>query len=169
MNPPVQNLEGLRDIHLPDAISWWPPAIGWWILLAIIILAVIFVPKIIRHLKLVPLNKLAENNFNKLLATYRANNDARFFISNLSKLLRQISMSYFGRETVAQLTGEQWIEKLNSLVRGDYFSCEIAQLLIYAPYKQDIQQDLELLISATQNWITQLPPKSLKDTGEKDL
>ncbi|MBV1912177.1 MAG: DUF4381 domain-containing protein, partial [Cycloclasticus sp.] len=29
----------LRDIHLPDAITWWPPAIGWWLLLAVIIVA----------------------------------------------------------------------------------------------------------------------------------
>ena len=25
----------LRDIHLPEVISWWPLAIGWWILIAL--------------------------------------------------------------------------------------------------------------------------------------
>ena len=35
--------EQLRDIHLPEAVSWWPLAIGWWVLgfLAIIAIAVL--------------------------------------------------------------------------------------------------------------------------------
>ena len=24
----------LRDLHLPDAISWWPLAPGWWLAIA---------------------------------------------------------------------------------------------------------------------------------------
>ena len=26
----------LKDIHLPEAIGWWPLAPGWWILLLLI-------------------------------------------------------------------------------------------------------------------------------------
>ncbi|MDP7406676.1 MAG: DUF4381 domain-containing protein, partial [SAR324 cluster bacterium] len=25
-------LAALRDVHLPPAVSWWPPAPGWWII-----------------------------------------------------------------------------------------------------------------------------------------
>lgn len=38
---PQDPLSQLRDIHLPDPVSWWPPAPGWWIL-AIIVLTTLF-------------------------------------------------------------------------------------------------------------------------------
>ena len=25
----------LRDLHLPEAVSWWPLALGWWFVLAV--------------------------------------------------------------------------------------------------------------------------------------
>ena len=39
-------LAQLRDIHLPGPVESWPPAIGWWILLAIILLLVLAVFKL---------------------------------------------------------------------------------------------------------------------------
>ena len=30
----------LRDIHLPEPIGWWPPALGWWILALLVILTI---------------------------------------------------------------------------------------------------------------------------------
>ena len=29
----------LRDLHLPEAISWWPLAPGWWLLIAFAVAA----------------------------------------------------------------------------------------------------------------------------------
>jgi len=37
---PVPDI-AIRDIHLPDAISWWPLAPGWWGLLALIVIAIV--------------------------------------------------------------------------------------------------------------------------------
>ena len=32
-----ENAIPLRDLHLPDAIGWWPLAPGWWAALAIVV------------------------------------------------------------------------------------------------------------------------------------
>jgi len=36
-------LAQLRDIHIPDSVSWWPPAPGWWGLVVIIFVAMVLV------------------------------------------------------------------------------------------------------------------------------
>ena len=43
-------LTELRDIHLPATISWWPPAIGWW-LLSVIFAAILafFLNRLIKN------------------------------------------------------------------------------------------------------------------------
>jgi len=39
VTPPADPLQGLRDIHLPDPVSLWPLAPGWWAVLALALLA----------------------------------------------------------------------------------------------------------------------------------
>jgi hypothetical protein len=43
MNNPA--LEQLRDIHLPQAVHWWPPAPGWWIVAALILTLTIWLSR----------------------------------------------------------------------------------------------------------------------------
>ena len=43
MNNPA--LEQLRDIHLPQAVHWWPPAPGWWIVAAVVLALMIWLSR----------------------------------------------------------------------------------------------------------------------------
>ena len=46
MNNPT--LEQLRDIHLPEAVHWWPPAPGWWIVTTLVLALLIW---LVRYLQ----------------------------------------------------------------------------------------------------------------------
>ncbi len=157
MNLPNQHPASLRDIHLPDAVSWWPPAIGWWILLALIIVAIIFVPKLYRRITYTPLKKVAENTFKHIVAKYNRSHDNSGFINETSRFLRQTAMSYCGREEIAQLTGEQWVKALNNISGQTHFNDEIKQSLLNAPYQKNVTIDTEQLIQSVQNWLSDLP------------
>lgn len=156
---PQSSQDVLRDIHLPDAISWWPPAIGWWILLFLIILAIVFIPKIYRHLTFIPFNKVAISRFENIIISYNNDKNAKNLVIDTSKLLRQIAMTYYGREEVAHITGTKWIDVLNEMTEEIHFSDEIKQCLVSAPYQKDISIDSMQLINATKEWLSALPNK----------
>jgi len=158
MNPQLQNTVTLRDIHLPDAVSWWPPAIGWWIVAAVIIIAVITLPRLYRYLTFTPLHKVTRSAFDKISNDYQQHQDVSKLIQAISKLLRQISMTYHGREKVAHLTGEKWIDSLNELTTENFFTNKLKSILLYAPYQKNITVDANVLLDTTQNWINALPP-----------
>ena len=157
MNVPSQNTESLRDIHLPDAISWWPPAIGWWILLALIIAAIIFIPKLYRRMTYTPLNKVANKTYQNIIDEFKENNNDSAFIIATSQFLRQTAMSYCGRDEVAQLTGDKWIEALNNITEQDFFTDDLKQNLVSAPYQKNISIDAEHIINTVQSWLIKLP------------
>jgi len=160
MTPQLQDSMALRDIHLPDAVSWWPPAIGWWILLAVILLSIYFIPKLYRWLTFIPLHKVTNEAFLKIEDEYRQHQDNTQLAQSLSKLLRQISMTYHGREKVAHLTGEKWVDSLNTLTEKDYFSSELKNIIIHAPYQKNNNIDTTELLDVTQQWINALPKKA---------
>lgn len=157
MNIPAQNTDSLRDIHLPDAISWWPPAIGWWILLALVIAVFIFIPKLYRRVTYTSLNKVANITYQNIVDEFKENNNDSDFIIATSKFLRQTAMSYCGRDEVAQLTGDKWVQALNNITEHDYFTPDLKQSLVNAPYQKNISIDVEQLINAVQSWLNKLP------------
>lgn len=160
MNIPAQNTDSLRDIHLPDAISWWPPAIGWWILLALVIAAFIFIPKLYRRVTYTSLNKVANKTYQNIVDEFKENNNDSAFIIATSQFLRQTAMSYCGREDVAQLTGDIWVGALNDIIKQEHFTYDLKQSLVHAPYQKNNSIDTEKLINAVQSWLNKLPKQT---------
>ncbi len=150
----------LRDIHLPEAISIWPLAIGWWILPLFILLFTYIVYRLIKHKK--HKESLAYRNISllelkKIRTQYINNNDSRTLLRDISTLLRRIALSYLPREDIASLTGEQWIKQLNDLSAQTFFNQELAELLETGPYKAQNDFDQEELLNTCELWIQALP------------
>ncbi|VAW96372.1 hypothetical protein MNBD_GAMMA23-1755 [hydrothermal vent metagenome] len=171
LTPNLQNNSALRDIHLPDAVSWWPPAIGWWLLAGLIIITILLLPKLYRYIKSKPLNKLATEAYQKVINDYKKSPNNQQLLQALVKLLRQISMSYQGRDVSAHLTGDSWVKQLNALTERDYFDFDTQKLLTRAPYQKAAISniDVQSLISTTKNWIAALPKnKQRPSRGQAD-
>ena len=143
------NLPELRDIHLPDGVSAFPPAYGWWVILGGIIAVCLFlwIVAIIRKKskKLYALHLLQK--------IYSANNMASAV--EMSEILRRICVYKY--QNAATLFGQEWIDFLNQHCKTK-LQGNTAELLINAPYiphntKKYGADDVANLRLFCQKWI----------------
>src|SRR5512134_2522616 len=100
---PVADLP-LRDIHIPEAISWWPRAVGWWLILVLMPLLVGILYWLYQRLT----RKTALKTARKLLKALKNDPslDDLAKLVQLSALLRRVAISTDTRSQVAGLTGQ---------------------------------------------------------------
>lgn len=145
-------LAQLRDIHLPDPVSWWPPAPGWWVVtllaLAAISLGIFFIRKLwlrnrYRRAALRELHDLGTN----------PQNDQKELLKKLSTLLRRVAVQAYGRNEVAPLSGDRWLEFLDRTGQTNQFSQGAAKVLGSGLYQSTIEADMEQVRKLIQRWI----------------
>lgn len=164
MNPDIASLP-LRDIHLPDSVSWWPLAAGWWILLALIAIAIFtaYLYKARRAKRRLAREAMAQ--FGRLMEAYQSNHDSGQLVGALSALLRAVSISLFPRQDVAALTGKEWLQFLDQAVNGKTsgagarFDSELGQHLVTLPYNKTASiepQQLQNLLFLCRDWLRQV-------------
>jgi hypothetical protein len=153
----------LRDIHLPEAISWWPLASGWWLLLACLVLLAVIVFFIKKAHKSKQLNREVNIEIKKIKTQFRRTKNKYELAQSLSLLLRRSSISFYSEKDVAGLTGEQWLAFLdgttsetNSFSNAEKFQSKTGNALIVAPYlpkTNDFDFDAQALVRLCENWL----------------
>ncbi len=160
MDKPVLDL---KDIHLPEPISWWPLASGWWLLLTCLALlaVIVFFMKKSRQKK--QLNREINIEINKIKSQFYRTKNKYELAQSLSVLLRRSSISFYSEKDVAGLTGEQWLAFLddktttNSFSNAEKFQSKTGNALIVAPYlptTSDFDFDAKALLRLCENWLT---------------
>lgn len=143
----------LRDIHLPEAIFWFPPAIGWWCLLVLIPLFIFSAWWLFKRLT----RNTAIKSAKRLLVQIKADSSADDLqkLQQISMWLRRVSISTAPREQSAGLIGKAWLDYLDSSVQGTPFSEGIGQSLIDAQFRQTPPHDLDInaLITLCETWL----------------
>lgn len=125
----------LRDIHQPAAIAWWPPAIGWWALLSVLLFGLLmawwrFWPQWLRYQK----RKKWLATFVRLQQQAAHPKQAHKALMNVSKLLRKIAHKRFPEQAAGQLLGQDWLRFLNETSGEAIFQGEIGKALTVGPY-----------------------------------
>jgi len=132
----------LRDIHLPESLGWWPPAFGWWLLAILIPLLFVLIIWIYRRIT----RKTAIKTAKKRLIVIKKDDelDDRNKLIELSVLIRRVVISISSRNETASLTGQNWLEYLDSTVDGSPFTSGAGRSLADAHYQKIQPADLEI-------------------------
>lgn len=156
MNP---ELEALRDIRLPDPVSWWPPAPGWWLLLTLSGVAIWLWCRRPSQ-RLVPYRRRmlreARSELAQLRRSYRHHEDPARLARELSIWLRRVVIGVYPRERVAGVTGEEWLRLLDRPLGGNRFCTALGRVLVTAPYRRAVRADGEALLDLSEEWLLAL-------------
>ena len=153
-------LDQLKDIHLPPAITWWPPAPGWWLLAALIVGLLWWVLRFAlrRHRERL-FSRQAKRQVNALWSHYQKNRDATVLVKSLLILARQTAKSNPLHEQLATvptsdllaIVDEGSVSKLSNAV-------ELTQLhdLLYQPAPEELSRaQARQVFLCLRQWIRQ--------------
>lgn len=140
MNPNDVSSLPLRDIHLPGPIGWWPPAVGWWLLAALVLVGLaLYALRYYqsRH------RRAALKSLQRVRAALEQGVEPVVCLQNVSTVLRRFAMTAAARDRKAEptadpevpgLIGQRWLAYLDSRWQRDTFVSGAGRALLVAPY-----------------------------------
>ncbi len=150
MNP----LADLHDIHLPSAVSAWPPGPAYYACLAILIILLLLYLKKLQLKKQTAPKREALTRLNTIKMDYLAHHNAKESAAAVNALLKQLALLYYPRIDVASLHGEAWITFLETHSKQIDFK-SVENSLLNTPFNPHAKEDLTPLLDAANAWIQQ--------------
>lgn len=139
MNP----LDQLKDIHLPAAVGFWPPALIWWVLLfalfVVIGLCIWFYKR--QAWRRQAKQALAAIDWQQPQQAYR----------DANKLLKRICLQKISNQCT-QLSGEDWLHYLDDQVKHPIFMPKLRPFA-HILDEPNIHLDNDALKHAIDTWI----------------
>ena len=158
MNP-EDLLAQLRNLDTPAEISWWPPALGWWILASLIIAAIVlFITSSVRQYREGAAARSAKTSIDQAHQSYLARDASAqsrsIFLQEVNAVLKRLAANYEGSDRVAGLTGKAWRSYLAE-VAPELNATEL-EPFVSAIYEAQPQIDVDEVMFSANILINQL-------------
>jgi hypothetical protein len=158
-------LSDLADIHLPGAISFWPPAPGWWLLALLalglcVAIGLWFFRRWQQRQRLrVALQELtvAQQQWQQSGAVERGV-AALNLLHSCNSVLKRVALVHYPAAAVAALNGNAWLQFLDRTGATTAFTEGACKVLADGAYRRQWETDeatINALLSPVQQWITQ--------------
>lgn len=148
------SLQYLHDIVVPDPVSWWPPAPGWYgVLLLLLTVTIGMGARAVRRWQ----RNAYRREALALLDELADREPGADWMVHLAAILKRTALSAFPREQVAALSGAAWLQFLDQTGRTIAFSQGPGQLLADLTYARQplLPADASALLETVRAWIKQ--------------
>jgi hypothetical protein len=161
---PSDPLAQLRDIHLPEAVSWWPLAPGWWVLGALLVAGLAYTGHYFwQRYHAFTYRRQALRQIKKL-----PNNSQHQRITALFALLKRVAVSAYPELNLSSLNQAEFIDFLKQTTPKAGFNQLPAdwETIFYASNSEVPVELVDQLLLSGSRWIKRHPmSKNLGDTS----
>jgi len=152
-------VDDLKDVLLPDSISLWPVAYGWWLLLICLILALLILLFLIRrrHIKNRPKN-YALKKLDAIAISFENQHlnlaERQSMLSEINQLLKRLAMHHYGCDDhIQSLYGQAWLLFLDDKGNTHAFSKGPGAVLGQQLYNPKQKFTHKPLLTICRTWI----------------
>lgn len=146
----------LKDIHLPDPVSWWPPAPGWWLLPVVLVLLYalgrVLAGTLRRRRERRRLRHQALAELARIERDLDDTGNLAGALEHASVLLRRVALTVFPGDRVAGRVGREWVDWLRKTGPDD-LNPAMLEALARAPYRPEPDVPGSSALSAARQWI----------------
>ncbi|NOX51763.1 MAG: DUF4381 domain-containing protein [Gammaproteobacteria bacterium] len=161
-------LQQLKDVHLPADPSWWPPAIGWWLLVGLLIWLVAW--GMLRALRAwryrAPIREMRKRMDTLLQEFDTQRISAHNYTHQANELIKRLLVRAYGQSQYAHLTGEAWLQELDRLAMTTEFSMGPGRALGDTRFSKNLDVDVKklhpLILQAVEHTLTQTQASGTK-------
>lgn len=163
MNPSSPQLN-LIDIIEPEAISSWPLAWGWWVLIIASLVCLVLLTYVgISLFKQHKVRSLALQLLDQAKHDYAQSGDNNNYCRDVNKALKRYWRYYRPDSDINALSGKRWVEQLNMQCSTAIFTHNLAIALSDGPYCELKNFNPTALEAAAKRWIKDAQISQLKD------
>lgn len=169
MQAPEMPVLPLRDIKLPPEPGFWPLAPGWWVLIGLLLVILVWLSiKWLGYLRRKKRWLEIEQQLSAIEFDYLQNSNKQQLLADLSVFLRRFVKFQLGQNKSVTLTGKNWIAHLNQL-QGQKLFAPYAKALGEGVFQHNPDYDADGLLETTRHFIKQQVMKPAKPQKEAKL